>query len=152
MSNSLWPHRHARLLCPCLSTGVCSNSCLLSQWCHPTISSSVVPFSACPQSFLVSGSFPKSCLFASGDQNIVASVSVLPMNIQCWFPLGLTGLILLLSKRLSRVLLHQNSKASVLWCSVFFTVQLSHPYITTGKTIALTIRTLVVVSLFKEYF
>ena len=152
MSNSLWPHWHARLLCPCLSTGVCSNSCLFSQWCHPTISSSVAPFSTCPQSFLVSGSFPKSCLFASGDQNTVASVPVLPMNIQGWFLLGLTSLISLLSKRLSRVLLHQNSKVSVLWCSVFFTVQLSHAYITTGKTIALTIRTLVVVSVCIKYF
>ena len=152
MSNSLWPHWHARLLCPCLSTGVCSNSCLFSQWCHPNISSSVAPFSTCPQSFLVSGSFPKSCLFASGDQNTVASVPVLPMNIQGWFLLGLTSLISLLSKRLSRVLLHQNSKVSVLWCSVFFTVQLSHAYITTGKTIALTIRTLVVVSVCIKYF
>ena len=152
MSNSLWPHWHARLLCPCLSTGVCSNSCLFSQWCHPTISSSVAPFSTCPQSFLVSGSFPKSCLFASGDQNTVASVPVLPMNIQGWFLLGLTSLISLLSKRLSRVLLHQNSKVSVLWCSVFFTVQLSHAYITTGKTIALTIQTLVVVSVCIKYF
>ena len=143
---------HARLLCPSLSTRVCSNSCPSSQWCHPTISSSVAPFSSCPQPFLLSGSFPKSHFFASGGQKIGASVSVLLMNIQGWFPLGLTGLISMLSKGLSRVLLHQNSKVSVLWCSVFFTVQLSHPYITTGKTIALTIWTLVVVSLCKEYF
>ena len=154
MSNSLWPHWHARLLCPCLSTGVCSNSCLFSQWCHPTISSSVAPFSTCPQSFPASGSFPMSRLSAWGDQSIgaSASASVLPMNIQGWFLLGLTSLISLLSKRLSRVLLHQNSKVSVLWCSVFFTVQLSHAYITTGKTIALTIRTLVVVSVCIKYF
>ena len=84
---------------PVLS-GVSSNSCPLSWWCHPTISSSVVPFSSCRQSFLTSGSFPTSRLFASGGQSVGASASsVLPMNIQGWFPLGLTGLISLLSKR-----------------------------------------------------
>ena len=84
---------------------VCSNSCLLNQWCHPTISSSVVPFSSCPQSFPASGSSPMSPLFASGGQSIGASpsASVLPVNIPGWFPLGLTGLISLLSVRLSRV-------------------------------------------------
>ena len=147
MSNSLQPHglHRARLPCPPLSPGVCSNSCPLSQWCHPTISSSVVPFSSCFQSFPASGSFPMSQLFASGDQSITASAlaSVLPMNIQDWFPLGLTGLISLLSKSLSVLLQHQNSKPSILWCSVFFTVHLSHPYITTGKTIVLTIWTFV---------
>ena len=104
MSNSLWPHwlPHARLLCPSLSPGVCSNSCSLSQWCHPTISSSLVPFS-CLQCFPASRSFPMSQFFASGGQNIGASASVLPMNICSWFPLGLTGLISLLSKGLSRV-------------------------------------------------
>ena len=83
--------------------GACSNSCPLSQWCHPAISDSVVPFSSCPQSFPVSGSFPMSQFFASGGQSIGAlvSVSVLPMNVQDWFPLGLTGLILQ-SKGLSR--------------------------------------------------
>jgi len=94
--NSLQPHRrqHARLPFPSLSPRVCSNSYPLSWWCHPTISSSVVPFSSCPQSFPASGSFPMSWLFASGGQSIRASVlaSVLPMNIQGWFPLGLTGL------------------------------------------------------------
>ena len=82
----------------------CSNSCPLSQWCHPIISSSVAPFSSCPQSFPASGSFPMSQLFTSGGQRIVASASssVLPMNIQDWFPLGLVGLTLLLSKGLSR--------------------------------------------------
>ena len=88
-----------------MSPGVCLNSCPLSHWCHPTISSSVVPFSSCPQSFLASGSFQMSQLLASGGQSIGtwASASILPMNIQNWFPLGLTGLISLQSKRLSRV-------------------------------------------------
>ena len=83
---------------------VCSNSCPLSQWCHPTISSSVAPFFSCPQSFPASGSFPMNRLFPSGDQSIgaSASASVLSMNIQHWFPLGLTGLISLLSRGLSR--------------------------------------------------
>ena len=93
----LQPHgpQHTRLLCPSVSLGVCSNSCPLSQWCHPTISSSVAPFSSCPQSFPTKESFPMSGLFASGGQSIEASVSgsVLPMNIQGWFPLRLTGLI-----------------------------------------------------------
>ena len=83
----------ARLPCPSLSFAVCSNSCPLSLWCHPTISFSVTHFSSCPQSFLASGSFPMSWLFTSGGQNIRASASVLLMNIQSWFPLGLTGLI-----------------------------------------------------------
>ena len=87
------------------SPGACSNSCPLSQWCHPTISSFVVPFSSCFQSFPASGSFPMSRFFTSSGQNIgaSASASVLPMNTQDWFPLGLTGLISLLSKGLSRV-------------------------------------------------
>ena len=90
---------HTRLPCSSLSPGVCSNSCPLSQWRHPTISSSVIPFSVCPQSLPASVSFPVSQLFASGGQSIgaSASASVLPMNIQGWFPLGLTGLISLLS-------------------------------------------------------
>ena len=105
MSNSLRPHglRHIRLTCPSLSPRVCSNSCPWSQWCNPTISFSVTPFSSCPQSFPASGSFPVSWLLASGGQSIRASASVLPMNIQGWFLLGLTGLISLLSKALSRV-------------------------------------------------
>ena len=107
MFNSLWPHglQHARLPCPSLSPGACSNSCPLSQWCHPNISSSVVPFSSCLQSFPASGSFPMSWPFASGGQSIEASalVSVLPMYIQGWFSLGLPGLISLQSKGLSRV-------------------------------------------------
>ena len=140
--------------CPSPTPGVYSNSCPLSQWCHPTNSSSVVPFSSCPQSFPASGSFQMSQFSASSGQSIgvSASVSVLPMNIQDWFPLGWTGWISLQSKGLSRVfsrvlsqdcqrvffeLLH-SSKASILQCSAFFTVQLSHPYMTTGKPIALT--------------
>ena len=84
--------QYARLPCPSLSPWVCSNSCPLSQWCHPTLLSSVVPFSSCPQSFPASGSFPVSQLFTLIDQSIgaSASASVLLMNIQCWFPLGLT--------------------------------------------------------------
>jgi len=107
MSDSLWPHglQHARPPCPSPTPRVHSNSCPLSWWCHPTISSSVIPFSSCLQSFLASGSFQMSQLFASGGQSIgvSASPSVLPMNIQNWFPLGLTGWISLQSKGLSRV-------------------------------------------------
>ena len=105
VSDSLRLHglQHARLPCPSLSPRICSNSCPFSQWCHPTISSSVVPFSSCPQSFPASGSFPMSWFFTSGGQSNRASVSVLPMNIQDWSPLGLTALISLLSKGLSRV-------------------------------------------------
>ena len=106
LSDSLGLHglQHFRLPCPSLSPAVCSNSCPLSCCCYPTISSSVALFS-CPQSFPASGSFPVSQLFASGGQTIgaSASASVLPVNIQGWFPLGLTGLISLLSKGLSRV-------------------------------------------------
>ena len=102
-----------------------SNSCPLSWWRHKTISSSVVPFSSCPQTFPASGSFPMSQLFASGGQSIgvSASTSVLPMNTQDWSPLGWTGWISLQSKGLSKSLLqHHSSKASILWCSAFFTV------------------------------
>ena len=87
--------QHARLPCPSPSLGACSNSCPLSQWCHPTISTSVAPFFSCFQSFPASGSFPKSPLFTSGGQStgVSASATVLPMNIQGWFPLRLTALI-----------------------------------------------------------
>ena len=97
--------QHARLPCPSPTPGACSNSCPSSQWYHPTISSSVVPFSSCLQSFPASGSFPVSQFFASGGQSIgaSASASVLLMNIQDWFPLGPTGLISLQSKGFSRV-------------------------------------------------
>ena len=108
-------------------------------WCYLTISSSAIPFSFCLQSFPASGSFPISQLFVSGDQSIGASTSILPMNIQDWLPVWLTGLISLKSKGLFKNLLqHHNLKASILWHSAFFVVQLSHPY--RGKTIALTIQ------------
>ena len=97
MSDSLWPHglQHARLPCPLPTPRVCSNSWSSSQWCHPTISSSVIPFSSCLQSFPASRSFPMSQFFASGGQSIgvSASASVLSMNIQDWFPWGLTGFL-----------------------------------------------------------
>ena len=107
VSDSLRPHelQHARPPCPSPTPGAYPNSCPLSRWCHPTISSSVVPFSFCPQSFPASGSFQMSQFFTWGGQNIGASISasVLPVNIQYWFPLGWTGWISLLSKALSRV-------------------------------------------------
>ena len=122
MSDSLWPHglQHARLPCPSPTPGACSNSCPLSQWCHPTISSSVAPFSSHLRSFPASGTFPMSQFFASGGQSIgaSASASVLPMNIQSWFPLGLTGLISLQSKELSRVF-----SSTIAWKHQFFSAQ-----------------------------
>ena len=145
VSDSLWPHelQQTRPPCPSPTPGVHPNSCPSSRWSHPAISSSVVPFSSCPQSFPALGSFPMSQLFEWGGQSIgvSASASVLPMNTQDWSPLGWTGWIFLQSKGLSRVL--HSSKASILQRSAFFTVQLSHPYMITGKTIALTRRTLV---------
>ena len=195
MSDSLQPHesQHTRPPCPSQTPGIYSNLCPSSRWCHPTILSSVVPFSSCPQSLPASGSFPMSQLFAWGGPSIgvSASASVLPMNTQDWSPLGWTGWISLQSKGLSRVfsntivqkhqflgwginvtpwLIHVNvwknplqccevislqltkinggkkktrTKASILQHSAFFTVQLSHPYMTTGKTIALTRRTFI---------
>ena len=97
--------QHTKFPCPSPTTGACSNSCPSSWWCHPTISSSVIPFSPCLQSSLESGSFPMSQFFESGGQSIAgsASASVLPVNIQDWFPSGLTGLISLQCKGLSRV-------------------------------------------------
>ena len=140
MSNFLWPHglQHAKLPCPSPIPGLYSNSCPLSQWCHPTVSSSVIPFSFCLQSFPTLGSFQMSQFFASGGQSIrvSASASVLPMNTQDWSPLGWTGWISLQSKGLSRVF--SSTTGSVLQLSAFFIVQLSHPYMMTGKTIALT--------------
>ena len=107
VSDSLWPHesQHARPPCPSPTPGVYTNSCPSSRWYHPAISSSVVPFSSCPQPFPASGSFPVSQLFTSGGQSagVSASASVLPMNTQDWSPLGWTGWISLQSKRLSRV-------------------------------------------------
>ena len=109
VSDSLWPQvlQHTRLPCPSPTPRACSNSRALSRWCHPTSSSSVIPFSSRLPSFPASGSFPMNQLFASGGQSIgasaSASASVLPMNIQDWIPLGLTGLIALQSRGLSRV-------------------------------------------------
>ena len=107
MSDSLQPYelQHARFSCPSPSPGICSNSRPLSQWFHLTILSSITPFSSYAQSFLSSGSFPMNWLFSSSGLTIEASasVSILPVNIQGWFPLGLTGLISLLAKGLSRV-------------------------------------------------
>ena len=124
VSNSLRPRglQHTRLLCPSPSPGACSNSCLLSRWCHPTISSSIVPFSSCLRSFPASGSFLMSWPFASGDQSIGASVSasILPMNIQDWFPLGLTDLISLQSKGLSRIFSNTTIQMHQFFDSVFF--------------------------------
>ena len=145
MSSSLGPHglKHTRPPCPSPSPGACSNSCPLSWWCHPTISSSAVPFSSYPQSFPASESFQMSQLFASGGQSIgvSASTSVLPMNIQDWFPLGLTGLISLQSKGLWRVFSNTTVQKHQ-----FFSVQpalWSNSHMTTGKTIALTRQTFV---------
>ena len=128
MSNSLQIHesQHVRPPCPSPTARVYTNQCPLSQWCHPTISSSVVPFSSCPQSLPASGSFPMSQLFPSGGQRIgvSTSTSVLPMNTQDWCPLGWTGWIYLQSKGLSRVFFN----TTVLWHSAFFIVQILDPY------------------------
>ena len=136
ISDSLRPHglQHTRLYCPSPCPGVCFNSGTLSQWCHPTISSSVTPFSFCLQYFAASGSFPVSQFFKSGGQNIGASgsTSVLPISIQDWFDL------FAVQGTLKSPLQHPSSKTSILQCSAFFIVQLSHPYMTTGKTITLT--------------
>ena len=147
VSNSLWLHglQHARPPCPSPTTRVYPNSCPLNPWCHPMISSSVVSFSSHLQYFPASESFQMSQLLASGGQSIgvSASASVLPKNTQDWSPLEWTGWISLLSKGLSSFLQHHSSKALVLLCSAFFIVKRSHPYMTTGKTIALTRQTFV---------
>ena len=134
VSNSLWPHESQHARPPCLSPtpGVYPNPCPLSRWCHPTISSSVVPFSSHPQSFPASRSFQMSQFFASGSQSIgvSASTSVLPMNTQDWSPLGWTGWLSLQSKGLKSLLQHHSSKASILQWSAFFIVQQSHPLLT----------------------
>ena len=131
MSNSWQSHglQYSRLTCPSPFPGACSNSHPLSWWCYPTILSSVIPFSSCLQSFPASGSFPMSQLLTSGGQSIgvSASASVLSVNIQGWFPVGLTGWISLLSKGLNGLLQHHSSKASVLLCLAFFMVKVSHP-------------------------
>ena len=148
MSDSLLLHglQHARLPCPVLSPGVCSDLPPSGWWCHPNISSYVVPFSSFPQSFPASESFSVSWLFTSGDQSIgaSASASVLPMNIQGWFPLGLTGLISLQSKGLSKVF-----SSTTVEKHQFFSAQpslWSNSHIHTWlleKTITLTIQTFV---------
>ena len=136
MSDSLCPHglQHARPPCLSPNPGACSNSCLSSWWCHLTISSSVVPFSSCLPSFPASGSFQMYQFFASGGQSIgvSASASVLPKNIQDLISIRMNWLDLLaVQGTLKSLLQHHSSKASVLQCSTFFIVQLSHPYITT---------------------
>ena len=148
VSDSLQPHesQHARPPCPSPTPGVHSDSRPSSQWCHPAISSSVIPFSSYPQSLPASQSFPMSQLFAWGGQRtwVSALASFLPKNTQGWSPLEWTGWISLQSKGLSRVFSNTTvQKASILRRSTFFTVQLSHPYMTTGKTIALTRQTFV---------
>ena len=136
VSNSLWPHgpQHARLPCPSLTPRIESNSCPSSRWCHPTISSSVIPFSSQLQSFPASGSFPISQFFTSGGQSIgvSASASVLPMNVQDWFPLGLTGSPCSPrdSEESSPTPQFKSISSSVL---SFLYGPLSHPYMTTGK-------------------
>ena len=134
-----------RRLCPSPTPEAYTNSCPSSKWCHQTISTSVFPFSSCLQSFPASGSFQMSQFFASIGQSIGVSdsASVLSRKIQDWYPLGWTGWISLLSKGLSKVFSNHGSKASVLRCSAFIMVQVSHLYMITGKTIALTIQTFV---------
>ena len=141
MSDSLRPHelQHARPPCPSPTPRVYSNSHAWSRWCHPAISSSVVPSFSCPQSLPASGSFPVSQIFAWGGQSIGVSAlaSVLPMNTRDLISFRMDWLDLLAVQGTIKSLQHHSSKASILWCSAFFTVQLSHPYMTTGKTIAL---------------
>ena len=141
MSDSLWPHglQHTRLLCPPLSPRVCSNSCPLSRWCYLTISSSVVPFSSCLQSFPASGSFLLSQLLASGGQTIgvSASASILPMNIQGSLPLGWLVLALCSTRDSQESSTPQFKSAQPsLWSN-------PHSYMTTRKTIPLTRQTFV---------
>ena len=147
MSNSLQPQglQYTRLSCPSLPSGACSNSCPSSQWCHPTISSSVIPFSSCPQSFPASGSFPMSQLFASRGQSIGASVSVLPMNIQSWFPLGLKLVWCLCNPRDSQGSYPASQFESInsLVLSILYCPTLTCAYDYWKKTKALTIWTFV---------
>ena len=142
MSDSLQPHelQHARPPCPSPTPGVHPNSCLSSRWCHPAISSSVVPFSSCPQSLPASESFPASQLCMRWPKYWSFSFSISPSNEHP----GLMSFrmdwldLLAVQGTLKSLLQHHSSKASILQCLAFFTVQLSHPYMTTGKTIALT--------------
>ena len=143
MSDSLRPHepQHTRPPCSSSTPGAHPNPCPLSQWCHPTILSSVIPFSSCPQSFPASGSFQMRQLFTSGGQSIgVFSFNISPSNEHP----GLISFrmdwldLFAFQGTLKTLLQHHSSKASIPWHSAFFIVQLSHPYMTTGKTIALT--------------
>ena len=142
MFNVLRPHglQHARPPCPSPTLRACSDSCPLSRWCHPTISSSVIPFSSCPQS-PASGSFPISQFFTSGVKYWSFTFSISPSNE---YSLGLISFrmdwldLLAVQGTLKSLLQHYSSKTSILQCSAFFIVKLSHPYMTTGKTIALT--------------
>ena len=138
-----FPSLKERLPCPSLSPWVCANSCPLSQWCHPTISSLATCFSSCPQSFPASGSFPVSQFLASGSQNVQLHhqsfqwiLRVISFKID-WFGL------LSVQGTFESLLQHHSSKTSILWHSAFFTVQLSCSYMPTRKTIALTIQTFV---------
>ena len=121
MSDSLRPRelQHTRCPCPSPTSGVHPNPHPLNQWCHPTISSSVIPFSSCLQSFPASGCVPMSWLFTLGGHSIGTSASILPVNIQGWFSLGLTGFVSLKSKELSSLLQYYNLKGSILWYSAF---------------------------------
>ena len=142
MSDSLWPHepQHTRPPCPSPTPGVYPNSCPLSRWCHPAISSSVIPFCSCPQSFPESGSFQMSQLSTSGGQSWSLSFNISPSNEHPGLiSFRMDWLDLLAGQgTLKSLLQHHSAKASILLRSAFFTVQLSHPYMTTGKTIALT--------------
>ena len=146
MSESLLPHalQHTRLPGSSPSPRACSNSCPLSQWCHPTISSSVVPFSSCLQSFPASGSFPVSQLFTSAGQSTGASASASPFNEYSRVISSRTDRfdLLVVQGTLKSLLQHHSSKASIIQHSLFM-VQLLHLYMTTGKTIALTKQTFV---------
>ena len=148
VSNSLWPHQPQHVRPPCSSSTprVYPNPCPSSQWCHPTTSSSIVPFSSCPQTFPASGSFQMSQLLASHGQStgVSASTPVLPMKHPGLIFFRMDRLDLLaVQGTLKSLLQHHSSKASILQHSAFLIVQLSHPYMTTGKTIALTRRTFV---------
>ena len=137
--DSLWPHglQHARLHCPPPSPGACSNSCALRRWCHPTILSSVVPFSSCLQSFPASGSFQMSQFASVGQKYWSFSFNISPYNEYSWLiSFRMDWLDLLAVQGLVKSLLqHHSSKASKLQCSAFVMVQLSHPYMTTGRSI-----------------
>ena len=147
VSDSLRPHesQHTRPPCPSPTPGVYPNSCPSSRWCHPAISSSVVPFSSCPQSLPASGSFQMSQLFTWGGQStgVSASASVLPMNTQDWSPLGWTGWISLQSRGLSRVFSNTTVQKHQFFGAQLSSQSNSCPYTTTGKTIALTRRTFI---------